>query len=158
MARITKTGWVMPHGNTKIKDGYHASQLMAALNEEKFSEMADMLEVPLDVAKNIFASAYEMEMNKKGNLGLKPMEVIEKITRKRGFTSAEEMAFSNMEKILKNTQNWSNFKKLSGIKNMSQYDPDLWHYDAYTGEFIYDNLVSVMFAGNYHDALSIDLV
>lgn len=158
MARITKTGWVMPHGNTKIKNGQHAASLMLSLNETKFAELSQMLEVPVDVAKNIFASAYEMEVEKTGSIGLKPMEIIEKITRKRGFTSAEDMAFSNMEKILKNTQNWNNFKSLTGIKNISQYNPDLWYYDNFTGEFIYNNMVSVMFAGNYHDSLSISLV
>lgn len=156
MARITKTGWVMPHGNTKIKDGYHASTLLAQLNEEKFHQIADMLDVSYEVAKNMFASTYEMELAK--NKDAKPMEIIEQITRKRAFTSQEEMAFSNMEKILKNSQNWSNFKRMAGIKNMSQYDERLWNYDEFTGEFIYDGLVSVMFAGNYHDELSIDLV
>lgn len=153
MAKITKRGWVLPHGNTKIENGKQASDLVFALNESKFIEAGRLIDEPVEKIRLMFEDEYNIA--KKKNPNLKPQDIIQKITDSRAFTSEDEMAISNLQDILSNSQNWAKFKKMTGIKNKQEYDASLWEYK--NGLFIYNNLVSVHFAGNYFEELNIDI-
>lgn len=152
MAKITKTGWVLPHGNKKFNSTQEMTEAVYALNESKFIETADLLEVPLDVVKNMFEDELTIKFHK--HPGTKWQDAIVDITNSRAFTTEEDMAFANLEDILTNSNNWQRFKKLAKISNKGQYDPSLWEYK--NGVFIYNSLVAVHFAGNYHEELNIN--
>lgn len=59
MPRITKQGWVMPHGNTKITSGKQAANLITILNPEKIQDLADELGQDVEKIKNLFALDFE---------------------------------------------------------------------------------------------------
>jgi len=152
---ITKTGWVLPHGNKKFANTEEIANEMFILNEAKMTELADRLDASPSVVKNMLEDELTILMNKNPNMKWK--DALIATTQRRAFTTQDDMYFANLEEMLSNSGNWSKFKKMAGIKNKSQYDPSLWAYDGEKKVYVYNGLVVVYNSGNYFENLTLKL-
>ena len=150
---MTKTGWILPHGNRKFSNTEELANEMFILNESRMTELAGKLDAPTSVVKNMFEDELTILLNKNPKMTWK--EALITTTQRKAFTTEDDMFFANLEEMLSNSGNWSSFKKMAGIKNKSQYDASLWAYDEDKEVYVYNGSVVVYNSGNYKENLTL---